>query len=177
MGICISCLRSEDDKLDQNLDENTPLLADNEQQQKQAVEELYAELRDKQLNNILNSANDHLIDLGTFTQQQEQQSQSTSETQPHPFPGNQDDATKSPYKSTQPQQAQDMGMSTVSHVTTTTVNSADDLISIEILPQKEVKDEIDKNLNALSRRLGPDRLEHLLAIDTSKVGPLVASFD
>ncbi|KAF6015868.1 hypothetical protein HII12_000431 [Brettanomyces bruxellensis] len=182
MGICISCLRSDDENVDQNVDENTPLMADNEQNQKQTEEELRSELRNKELNNILNSANDHLIDLGSFIQQESQSFQQPIPSQSFQHgdtePSTASSVVMEQQKSMQqPQAVQDMTMSNVSHVTTNTVNASSDIIKVEVESQQHAKDEVDRNLNALKRRLGPERLEKLTAIDTSKIGPLVATLE
>ncbi len=185
MGICLSCLRSDDDNVDPNLDENTPLIADNEQNQKQTEEELRSELRNKELNNILNSANDHLIDLGSFIQQEPQGFQ--QQVPPQYTQSTQNGEGEHGVASSvgmeqqksmqQPQAVQDMTLSNVSHVTTNTVNASNDIIKVEVENQQLAETEVEGNLNALRRRLGPERLEKLTTIDTSKIGPLVATLE
>lgn len=61
MGICLSCLRPKQTVQE---DENASLLSDDKA--KAVEDELLTELRNKQLNAILNSTNDHLIDISTF---------------------------------------------------------------------------------------------------------------
>lgn len=58
MGLCLSCLGSNHTVQD---DEDTSLLSDDKA--KVLEDELLTELRNKQLNAILNSTNDHLIDI------------------------------------------------------------------------------------------------------------------
>ncbi|QPG73307.1 hypothetical protein FOA43_000617 [Brettanomyces nanus] len=171
MGICISCLRSYDEDTDQGVDENSPLLGDNEQQQIQAEEELQLELRNKELNSILNSANDHLIDLGTFMQSNQLQ----------PFPGISASGLSSEQQ--QPQPTQDMTMSSMSHMTTGTGNGTTagttngDFIKMEPVDQGEVEKEVQRDLDNLNEALGPDRMDKLTSIDTSSVGPLLVALE
>lgn len=61
MGLCFSCLRPNQTVQE---DENASLLSDDKA--KAVEDELLTELRNKQLNAILNSTNDHLIDISTF---------------------------------------------------------------------------------------------------------------
>ncbi|GAV28622.1 hypothetical protein PMKS-002095 [Pichia membranifaciens] len=61
MGICLSCLRPNQTVQE---DENASLLSNDKA--KAVEDELLTELRNKQLNAILNSTNDHLIDISTF---------------------------------------------------------------------------------------------------------------
>ncbi|VEU20913.1 DEKNAAC101825 [Brettanomyces naardenensis] len=167
MGICLSCLTSRDDDAEQTVDENSPLLADNEQQQKQAEEELQMELRNKELNIILNSANEHLLDLGTFVQGQQ------------PLNGYTVSSVASLTSQQQPQAIQDMTTSNISHVTSVTGNGTGngDLIKVDPVDQGEAEQEIQRDLKTLTGQLGADRLDMLASIDTSKVGPLVVSFE
>lgn len=61
MGLCFSCFESNQSTVD---DENTSLLSDD---RARIIEsELLTELRNKQLNAILNSTNDHMIDISTI---------------------------------------------------------------------------------------------------------------
>lgn len=61
MGLCLSCLETNQSTDD---DEHTSLLSDDKAK---AVEsELLTELRNRQLNAILNSTNDHMIDISTI---------------------------------------------------------------------------------------------------------------
>ncbi|KAG0678797.1 hypothetical protein C6P40_000351 [Pichia californica] len=61
MGLCLSCLNSNQTIQDE---EDVSLLSDDKA--KVIEDELLNELRNKQLNAILNSTNDHLIDISTF---------------------------------------------------------------------------------------------------------------
>lgn len=61
MGLCLSCLESKQSTVD---DEHTSLLSDDRVKLMEA--ELLTELRNKQLNAILNSTNDHMIDISTI---------------------------------------------------------------------------------------------------------------
>lgn len=63
MGICLSCLKPIPTEQE---DDNESLLSND--RAKIIEDELVSELRNKQLNAILNSTNDHLIDIGNFKQ-------------------------------------------------------------------------------------------------------------
>lgn len=61
MGACLSCLKSNQTVQE---DEDVSLLSDDKA--KVVEDELMTELRNRQLNAILNSTNVHLIDISTF---------------------------------------------------------------------------------------------------------------
>lgn len=61
MGNCFSCFNPSHDTIE---DEDSSLLSVDKA--KVVEDELLIELRNKQLNAILNSTNDHLIDISTF---------------------------------------------------------------------------------------------------------------
>ncbi|KAG7918774.1 hypothetical protein KL905_003785 [Ogataea polymorpha] len=71
MGICLSCLHPP---ADDDFDETAPLLGENISSSvvQQQYEEQILEQRNKELNSILNSTNDHLIDLTNFLHFQSQ---------------------------------------------------------------------------------------------------------
>jgi hypothetical protein len=61
MGLCLSCLKPSQSLQEE---EDTSLLSDDKA--RIVEDELLTELRNKQLNAILNSTNDHLIDIATI---------------------------------------------------------------------------------------------------------------
>lgn len=61
MGLCLSCLEMKQSTED---DEHTSLLSDDKA--KVVESELLTELRNRQLNAILNSTNDYMIDISTI---------------------------------------------------------------------------------------------------------------
>ncbi|ODQ81568.1 hypothetical protein BABINDRAFT_11695 [Babjeviella inositovora NRRL Y-12698] len=64
MGICLSCLRPEEDEENPQLGERTPLLGQNTLKQ----EEIAAENRQKELDTIVSDLTENLIDVTTFLQ-------------------------------------------------------------------------------------------------------------
>lgn len=152
MGACISCLRGYDEDGEQTIDENTSLLPD--EQQRQQEEEMRMELRNKELNNILNSTNDHLIDVSNFKQQQHQYSTMTSSIASQP---------------------QDMTNSAITRVDSD--GYAAEIFKVEPVDQPAANEAVRLDLDELARKVGSARLERLTSINTKDVGPLVVSLD
>ncbi|KAG7822330.1 hypothetical protein KL909_004018 [Ogataea angusta] len=173
MGVCLSCLHPQ---ADDEFDESAPLLGENMSSSavQQQYEEQILEQRNKELNSILNSTNDHLIDLTNFLHLQSQfvlreptspslHNQASSKTVDAPMAT----SLASFDQNSTPQLQAIGGYDSV---------GARGLTQIEVLDSSEVRQEMEKELAILEEKMDVP-FDKCIRFDTNNIGALKVEFD